>query len=374
MPGMVTRRNLLILGGSGILSLLVLGLGLGNNRQQSTTVSIPNTGSNKAVVPTINIPYGPQYTSGAAASPSLQALSSRIDPAPGMRAEITSTADFYRVDINLFPPNIDAASWSLVVKGLVSNPLSLTLENIVSRPSVSQALTLSCISNLIGGTLISTNFWTGVRLKDILAEAGLQSGAIGINMTAADGFYESISLAEAMDDRTLLVYAMNGQALTPDHGFPLRIYIPDHYGMKQPKWLTQLEVTNTLATGYWEERGWSDTAIPQTLSMIDTLLADRASLTQTGVFPLGGIAWAGTRGIGKVEIQVDGNPWIETELRNPAISPLSWVEWRYDWKPAFGSHQIRVRATDGSGQVQEEVNYGPGPEGATGLDVANIQV
>jgi DMSO/TMAO reductase YedYZ molybdopterin-dependent catalytic subunit len=377
MPGRPSRRNFLWLMGSGLASVAVLAVGIGNNRQQSSTVSIPDTGaagSGDTAVPTINLPFGPQYTSGPAASPSQDVLDKRLDPAPGTRVEVTTPDTFYRIDINLFPPKVDAAAWRLTIKGLVNKPAVLTLNDIVSRPSVTQALTMACISNYVGGDLISSNYWTGVRLKDVLADVGLKSGAAAISITAADGFFESVPMAEAMDDRTLLVYAMNGQALTPDHGFPLRIYIPNHYGMKQPKWITQMEVTDTVSAGYWVERGWSETAIPQTTAAIDTVIVDKAVLAASGVMPLGGVAWAGARGISKVELQIDGAPWVEAELRNPTLSPLTWVQWRYDWKATPGTHQVRARATDGLGALQEAVDNGPGPEGATGYHVVNIQV
>jgi len=377
MPGRPTRRNFLWLLGSGIASAVVLSIGIGNNRQQSTTVSIPGTGSSgsaDSTVPTIDLPFGPQYTSGPAASPSPDVLAKRIDPAPGTRPEVTTPDQFYRIDINLFPPHVDAATWRLTINGLVKKPAVLSLNDIVSRPSVTQALTMACISNYVGGDLISSNYWTGVRLKDVLADVGLQPGAQAVSFAAADGFYESVPMSEAMDERTLLVYAMNGQALTPDHGFPLRIYIPNHYGMKQPKWITQMEVTDAVGAGYWVDRGWSQTATPQTTSVIDTVTVDKAALAQSGVMPLGGIAWAGIRRISKVEVQIDGNPWVEAELRDPTLSPLTWVQWRYDWKATPGSHQVRARATDGSGALQEAVNNGPGPKGATGYHVVNIQV
>ncbi len=377
MPGKPTRRNFLWLLGSGIASVVVLSVGIGNNRQQSTTVSIPETsasGSTDATVPTIDLPFGPQYTSGPAASPSADVLAKRIDPAPGTRLEVTTPDQFYRIDINLFPPKVDAATWRLTINGLVKKPAVLSLNDIVSRPSVTQALTMSCISNYVGGDLISSNYWTGVRLKDILADVGLQPDAQAVSIAAADGFYESVPLSEAMDERTLLVYAMNGQALTPDHGFPLRIYIPNHYGMKQPKWITQLEIANAVGAGYWIDRGWSQTATPQTTSAIDTVTVDKVALAQSGLMPLGGIAWAGVRGISKVEVQIDGNPWVEAELRDPTLSPLTWVQWRYDWKASPGTHQVKARATDGNGALQESVNNGPGPEGATGYHVVNIQV
>jgi hypothetical protein len=258
--------------------------------------------------------------------------------------------------------------------GLVKNPISLTLDEIWARPSITQAVTLSCVSNLVGGDLIGSNYWTGLRFKDILTEAGVQPGAQEIAITAADGFYEGLSLEEAMDERTLLVYAMNGDPLTTEHGFPLRLYVPGHYGMKLPKWITQMEVTDHSAAGYWVDRGWSSTAIPQTTSVIDTVAVDKSDLQKTGILPLGGIAWSGERGISKVEVQVDNQPWVTADLRNPAISPLTWVQWRYDWKPAPGSHTVQVRATDGTGALQDPTSSDPAPEGATGIDTVNISI
>ena len=139
---------------------------------------------------------------------------------------------------------------------------------------------------------------------------------------------------------------MNGAPLTADHGFPLRIYIPNHYGMKQPKWITDLVATDTAGPGYWVDRGWVKQAIPKTTSVIDTTAVNQVQLQATGLTALGGIAWAGLRGIRKVEVQVDNGPWLEAQLRTPAISPLTWVQWRYDWKAAQGTHNIAVRATE----------------------------
>ena len=142
------------------------------------------------------------------------------------------------------------------MKGLVQKPLLFTLDELRAQPSITQAVTLSCVSNPLGGDLIGSHFWTGVPFKDVLAQAGVLPAAKGIKITAADGFYEFIPLDEAMDDRTLLVYEMNDQPLTKEHGFPLRIYIPNHYGMKQPKWITGMEVTDIPNRGFWGERGW----------------------------------------------------------------------------------------------------------------------
>jgi len=304
-------------------------------------------------------------TTGPAASPSWKELEARMEPAPGTRAELTRVENFYRIDINTRPPEVEGGAWRLEVRGLVERPLSLPLAEVRSRRAVHQAATLSCISNPIGGDLISTGIFTGVRLKDVLAEAGLLPGARAVVIKSADGFYESMGLAEAMDDRTLLVHAMNGEPLTVAHGFPLRIFIPGHYGMKQPKWITSLEAVDRDGPGYWVDRGWDKTAAPNTTSVIDAA-ADHPD-SRTGLVPVGGIAYAGQRGISKVEIQVDGGAWKAAELRTPPLGPLTWVQWRFDWPAGAGRHVLKVRAYDGQGVLQETGPKGTFPSGATGI-------
>jgi len=304
--------------------------------------------------------------SGPAASPPGAELEKRIKPVPGTRPELTKTEDFYRIDINLVSPKVDGETWRLKVEGLVDRPLTLSLQDIRSKPGQTQAITLSCISNPVGGDLISTAFLTGVPLKRILEEAGLKAGVREIAIESADGYYESVPLAEAMDDRTLLVYDMNGEPLTAPHGFPLRVYIPGHYGMKQPKWILRLEAIDREGAGYWVDRGWSATAIVRTTSVIDAVAAE-ARPVETDPVPIGGIAYSGARGISRVEVQVDGGPWEEAELRQPALSPLTWVQWRHYWKAPRGAHTVRVRAYDGEGNLQVTEEHGTFPDGATGI-------
>jgi DMSO/TMAO reductase YedYZ molybdopterin-dependent catalytic subunit len=370
----ITRRNFFTVAVSSLASLVVILTGIGKSRPVMTSPVIPEVNITPAPVPTIDIAYGPENTSGPAASPSQAILDARIQPAPGARNEITDVQNFFRVDINIEPPVIDASLWGLTVNGLVQTPTTFTLDDLVAMPSQTQAVTIGCISNIVGGELIGGNYWTGVPVKTILDKVGVKSSAQGITIGSVDGFFENMPLSEAMDGRTLLVYAMNGQALTASHGYPLRIYIPNHYGMKQPKWITTMQLVNTTGGGYWEGQGWSQTAIPQTTSIFDTRLVNKATLAQNGVFPLGGIAFAGARGISKVELQFNNSDWIAAELRTPPVSPLNWVQWRYDWKPTPGSYQVRVRATDGDGNVQVEVNQGSYPDGATGLAVVNFQI
>jgi len=305
-------------------------------------------------------------TSGPAASPPPTELEKRFPPVPGTRPELTKNSEFYRIDINLRPPKVDGGSWRLKVEGLVDHPLALTLADIRSKPRQTQGLTLSCISNPVGGDLIGTSFWTGTPFKSILEEAGLNKSVREISIESADGFYESVPLGEALDARTLLVYEMNGEPLSVDHGYPLRIFIPGHFGMKQPKWIVRMEAIDRKGPGFWVDRNWSDRALVRTTSVIDVVAVGPPG-PKAGIVPVGGIAYAGDRGISAVEVQADNGAWEKAELRLPALSPLTWVQWRYDWKATPGKHALRVRAYDGTGELQIADDNPPYPDGATGI-------
>jgi DMSO/TMAO reductase YedYZ molybdopterin-dependent catalytic subunit len=309
----------------------------------------------------------PSTGPGAADLAADVAMPGRALPVAGTRAEITPNDRFYRIDIDLEPPRIDASTWRLHVDGLVAAPRDFTIDEIRAMPTGSQIITLECISNRVGGDLISTSNWTGVRLRDFLRLLGASDRARAVNIEAADGFHESVPIAEANDERTLLVHAMNGVPLPVAHGFPLRVYIPNHYGMKQPKWITKMHVSDREKPGYWVERGWSERAIVQTTSVIDTVAAP-AVVGDNKVVPVGGIAYSGARGISRVEVQVDEGPWESATLLTPALSPLSWVLWRYDWPYEPGGHTFRVRAYDGTGTLQPTRVRPPHPDGATGID------
>lgn len=354
--GGLSRRQFLFLVGAGSFVAWVSALGVslasgtGNATEAQSTPAAPGLGE----------------TSGPDKSPPQAELAKRFAPVPGTRQELTSTADFYRIDINTIPPQVDGNTWRLKLDGLVDHPLTLSLDDLRAMPANSQAITLECISNPIGGDLISTAVFTGVPFKLVLQQAGVQAGAQAVDMQAVDGFYESIPMAEAMDERTLLVYAMNGAPLPAAHGYPLRIYIPNHFGMKQPKWIQSMKVVAQPQTGYWVERGWSEQAIVQTTSVIDAV--DTQDSSQTKVVPVGGIAYAGARGISKVEVQVDGGDWQAAELRDPPLSPLTWVQWRFLWTATTGRHTLSVRCTDGDGALQDATLADTFPNGATGYD------
>jgi DMSO/TMAO reductase YedYZ molybdopterin-dependent catalytic subunit len=294
-----------------------------------------------------------------------------VSPAPGTRPEATPNEDFYRIDINTLSPVINGKSWVLQVTGLFDRPRPLLLSDLLAYPAVMQPITLSCISNPVGGDLISTSNWTGVRLSDVLKDLGLRPEAVALVINAADGFYESVEMQDMLDPRTLLVYGMNGDTLPVEHGFPLRIYIPNRYGMKQPKWITSIEAVDHNGPGYWVDRGWSAEARPQIVSVIDTVAKDQV---ENGHVPVGGIAWAGDRGIRQVQVQVDNGEWTEATLRTPPLSGLTWILWRYDWPIVRGRHTFRVRATDGTGALQIEQPHDTFPDGATGYHSVTLTI
>jgi DMSO/TMAO reductase YedYZ molybdopterin-dependent catalytic subunit len=276
--------------------------------------------------------------------------------------EITPNKDFYQVSKNAFDPQVDVHRWKLEVTGLVENPIAFTLDDLKSFPSIEQHATLACISNEVGGDLIGNALWKGVRLKDVLERAGLREGVIDVALHASDDYIDSIPLERAMANETLLVYEMNGEPLTPEHGFPIRLLVPGIYGMKNVKWITRIEPIAFDLKGYWQRRGWDDRAEYKTLSRIDA--PDGSFKDETSI---AGIAFAGDRGISKVEVSTDGGAtWEEANVRSP-LSPLTWVLWEKRWKPAqSGKHRIVVRATDGRNQTQTSQYAPPAPSGSSG--------
>jgi len=294
-----------------------------------------------------------------------------VKPVPGTRPEYTPLEQHYRIDIDEIPPIIDSQHWKLKIDGLVDKPLALTLAELERFEPMHQFITLSCISNPVGGDLIGTTRWTGVSLLRLLPTFGLQARATHLKILAADGFYETVSLDTIRsDERVMLTYAWDGVPLLPQHGFPLRIYIPDVYGMKQPKWIEFIQVTDHWEPGFWVERGWDKVAQMKATSVIDTVAVDMTIIhaDKRRLVPVGGIAHAGARGISRVELQVDDGPWQEAKLRMP-LSGLTWVLWRYEWLYEHGRHTFRVRCYEGDGTPQIATVSPVEPSGATGIDV-----
>ena len=292
-----------------------------------------------------------------------------VTPAPGTRPEYTPVEDHYQVFLRTEPTFIDISNWVLPIHGAVANPKELTIENIRNNyQSRDQYVTLSCISGRIGTSLISTTWWTGAVLQQILADVQPLPNAKYLVIKSADGFYETVALdLIASDERIMLAYAWDGEPLPFDHGFPLRIWLPDRYGMKQPKWIVEIEVTEDYREGYWVERGWSEIAQVKTTSVIDTV-AVRDVIDRAGqrLVPIGGIAFAGSRGISRVQVRMDEGPWQDAQLRSP-LSETTWVIWRYDWPFAAGGHTFEVRCAEADGTPQVEEDMGNRPNGATGI-------
>jgi DMSO/TMAO reductase YedYZ molybdopterin-dependent catalytic subunit len=292
-----------------------------------------------------------------------------VQPVPGTRPEFTPLERHYRIDINSIPPAVDPQQWRLKISGLVEKPLALTLDDLQRFDPMHQFITLSCISNPVGGDLIGTTRWTGVSLQRLLPSLHLQPSATHLEIRAADGFYEVVSLETIRsDERVMLTYAWDGVPLLTEHGYPLRIYIPDLYGMKQPKWIESIEATNHARPGFWVIRGWDSVARMKATSVIDTVAVDMTIINadQQRLVPIGGIAHAGARGISKVELQVDEGPWQEAALRIP-FSELTWIIWRYEWPFAPGKHTFTVRCYEGNGTPQIATPGPIEPSGATGL-------
>jgi DMSO/TMAO reductase YedYZ molybdopterin-dependent catalytic subunit len=299
-----------------------------------------------------------------------------LSPAPGTRPEYTPLEDHYRIDITTIPPVIDGETWRLKVGGLVERPLELTLEKIRGYEPLHQFVTLACISNPIAGNLIGTTRWTGVSMQRLLPDLRLAPTATHLKLSSADRFYEVVSLdAIRADPRVMLAYDWDGVPLTTKHGFPLRIYIPDLYGMKQPKWLVSIEATDQWEPGYWVKRGWDRIARMKATSVIDTVSVDMmlAQADSNTRIPVGGIAHAGARGISKVEVRVDDGPWREARLRAP-LSETTWVLWRYDWPFQPGNHTFTVRCFDGGGVPQIVDVAPPHPSGASGLHAKSVML
>jgi DMSO/TMAO reductase YedYZ molybdopterin-dependent catalytic subunit len=299
-----------------------------------------------------------------------------VKAAPGTRSEFTSLESHYRIDINAIPPKVDEQRWRLKITGLVEQPLSLTLEQLRGYEPMHQFVTLSCISNPVGGDLIGTTRWTGVSLQRLLPDLRLQPTATHLKIRSADEFFEVVALdAIKADERIMLTYAWDGVPLRREHGFPLRIYIPDVHGMKQPKWIESIEFTDRWEPGFWVVRGWNKVAQMHATSVIDTVAVDMTIIgaDKRKLVPIGGMAHAGGRGISKVEVQVDNGPWEQALIRAP-LSQLTWVVWRYDWPFRPGKHTFTVRCYDGNGTLQIAAPSPPEPDGATGLSSRSVML
>jgi DMSO/TMAO reductase YedYZ molybdopterin-dependent catalytic subunit len=292
----------------------------------------------------------------------------------GISPEITPPSRFYVVSKNFQDPDVAISSWVLRVRGLVEQPLSLTHQSLREVPAVKQLLTLECISNNVGGPQMSTQEFTGASLRELISRAGPRTGASAVNFKAHDGYTESLPLSMVMGAPEILVaYELGGAPLEKAHGFPARILIPGHYGMKGPKWLDEIEVAGSEMGGFWEAQGWDRRAIVKTTARIDTPV-DR-SVVRTGPVVVGGVAFAGSRGISAVEFSVDGGrSWSAAHAR-PPLSPLTWVIWEGTWTPSQqGVATLMARARDGDVALQTSKVAPSFPDGASGYHTIQVSI
>lgn len=283
--------------------------------------------------------------------------------------EVTAIGKHYVVDEEIIDPIIDPRAWRLTIGGLVTSPLSLAYADLKELPAIERYQTLECVSNEVGGDLISTAKWVGVPLKTLLERARVDlTNAVEVVFRASGGYSDSLPFDHAMDETTLIAFGMNDHVLPREHGFPARLLSLGTYGYKNPKWLTGIEVVDRPYKGFWQRRGWAEDGLVKTMSRIDVPRSGRVS----GPVTIAGVAFAADRGISRVEVSTDdGKTWKETLLKT-AVSPYTWRLWLYEWEPNAGDHELVVRAYDGTGAVQISRSASPFPSGSSGYDSVEV--
>ena len=294
---------------------------------------------------------------------------------PGLSPLFTPNKDFYRVDTALTVPTIDPATWRLVIDGMVDQRVELTFQDLLDMGLDEYAITLTCVSNEVGGELVGNATWLGVPLRDVLAKAGPKGGADMVLSRSIDGFTASTPLSALTDDGldAILAVGMNGEPLPLEHGFPVRMVVPGLYGyVSATKWLTQLTVTTFAEDeAYWTPRGYSAEAPIKFSSRVDT--PKLGSSVEAGRIPIAGVAWAQTVGIERVEVRIDDGDWLPATLSDP-INDDTWVQWFLEWDATPGTHYVAVRAINRDGDLQIEERAPIAPDGSTGWQRSLIRV
>jgi DMSO/TMAO reductase YedYZ molybdopterin-dependent catalytic subunit len=291
---------------------------------------------------------------------------------PGLASYVTPNDDFYRVDTALVVPQVDPRQWRLRIHGRVRRPYTLTFQDLLERPMVERWITLTCVSNPVGGPFIGNARWLGVPVADLLAEAGPLPGADQVVSRSVDGWTCGTPTSVLMDGRdALLAVAMNGEPLPPEHGFPVRMVVPGLYGyVSACKWISEIELSSfDDFDAYWVRRGWAAQAPVKTQSRIDV----PRGRVRAGTVTVAGVAWAQHRGIARVEVRIDDGDWQEATLAD-TVSADTWRQWSLRWEATPGRHRLTVRATDGDGVTQPEQPAPPVPDGATGWHTVEVEV
>ncbi|MHA7281319.1 molybdopterin-dependent oxidoreductase [Arthrobacter sp. MDT2-2] len=292
----------------------------------------------------------------------------------GLSDLVTASDDFYRIDTALVVPVVDVARWSLRITGLVEREVVITFDELLALPLIERHVTLACVSNPVGGDLTGSARWLGFPVRELLARAGVRPEADMVLSRSVDGFTAGTPLEALTDGRdALLAVGMNGEPLPIEHGFPVRLVVPGLYGfVSATKWLEELKVTRFADdAAYWSTRGWSERGPVKTSSRIDV---PRASASvPAGDVVVGGVAWAQHRGIGAVEVRVDGGAWQRATLARP-ISADTWCQYSATLQLGAGRHTVQARATDRRGGVQSDAVVDPAPDGAEGLHTVTFTV
>jgi DMSO/TMAO reductase YedYZ molybdopterin-dependent catalytic subunit len=293
----------------------------------------------------------------------------------GVTTYVTPNEDFYRVDNALQVPDVPVEGWTLRIHGMVDNEIELTYADLMERNLVESRITLTCVSNPVGGDLLGNASWLGVPMHELLAEAGVQDGADAVKSTSADDFTIGTPLSVLQDEErgALVAIGMNGEPLPLEHGFPARMVTPGLYGyVSATKWLVDLEVTRFADfKAYWTTRGYDAEAPIKTSSRID--VPRSFAKVKAGRTPIAGVAWSQARGITKVEVRIDREEWLEADL-GAEDTVNTWRQWVYYWDATPGSHTIEVRATDADGTTQTGARAPIAPNGSTGWDSTNVTV
>lgn len=302
-----------------------------------------------------------------------RAAEAGLDVGDELTPLVVEEGEFYLIDTALVKPQVDPATWSLRIGGMVDSPLEITYDELLERSTTVAPVTLSCVSNEVGGGLVGNAIWQGVPLIDLLNEAGIQAGASQVASRSIDGWTCGFPTEVLTEDRTALVaVSMNGEPLPVQHGFPARLVVSGLYGyVSATKWLTDIELTTLDGfNGYWIPRGWSKLGPVKTQSRIDTPRR-RSTVVAGEPMAVAGVAWAPDTGITKVEVSIDGE-WVEASL-SEEIGVDAWRQWMVSWTPEAGDHVLAVRATDASGYTQTSDLAPPAPNGATGWHTIEVQ-
>jgi DMSO/TMAO reductase YedYZ molybdopterin-dependent catalytic subunit len=294
---------------------------------------------------------------------------------PGITPLRVTTGDFYRVDTRLDVPIVDIDTWSLKIDGMVDHELELTLQDLLAMPLVERDITLTCVSNSVGGPYVGGARWLGVRLSDLLDRVGVQQGVDQIFSTDVDGMTIGTPYELASDGRdAMIAVAMNGEALPREHGYPARMVVPGLYGfISACKWIERITLTTYAdQDAYWTKRHWATHAPIKISSRIDTpkVLEE----IEAGDTFIGGIAWAQQHGgVTTVQVKIDGGPWLDAQL-GPSAGNDYWRQWYLPWTAEPGSHTLACRVIDGEGNTQSDARMDPFPEGASGVQTIVVQV